>query len=254
MRWQTLGAAYGSSASRRWTGPRVHGRPRSVRPAGSEAGGDFPPGEGLGEEGPVDLTSGGDGRHFLGAVAGGPLRWPSYRIWHDFEQPTDPGNRLADGGQGAGVVQLARRRRPPRPARLWREESGRPGRTVKLRRALDRNQRHAERPLDLPDRGAAGHDELPAEHPQTRDVVFPVGDEPHLPVNRGTSSPSQRHTHSPVHSTGPNENIGNRIGAIPLPCHRSRAASTPATFRSHPLLALFRSTLAGFSSAGGEEV
>lgn len=57
-----------------------------------------------------------------------------------------------------------------------------------------------------------------------------------------------------VHSTAPNENIVNRIGGIPLPCHRSRAASTPATLQSHPLLALFRSTLAGFSSAAGEEV
>ena len=69
--------------------PAVDGtaRPRAAEVgaalAGSEAGGDFPPGEGLGEEEPVDLTSGGDGRHFLGAVAGGPLRWPSYRIWHD---------------------------------------------------------------------------------------------------------------------------------------------------------------------------
>ena len=121
-------------------------------------------------------------------------------------------------------------------ARLRREESRHPAGAVKLCPALDRNQRHPERPLHPPGRHAALHDELAGNHPKARHVALRAGEHPQLPVKRDDLAgvAPTRQVRVEFHRSG--GDTGNCIYDIPLsvPLRRGPPAFTLARslFRS----------------------
>lgn len=175
------------------------------------------------------------------------------RIDEHVGQLADAGDRLARREQAAGLFQFGRGQLRALTPRLRREKAGRTARPVKLGRALDRHQRHAEGLLNISLRRAALHDELAGEHPKTRHIVLAVRENRQLTVevNDGVRFAAAGQVGINLHRARRKHRQLNlrHPSSVPRPVPAFNPGPTKLTFRS-----LFRSSLHHSTSRAGQEV